>query len=327
MRVLVLGGAGFVGRRVVAQLQQAGGFEVSAASRHPRATPGVRTLSLDARDSGALGTVLREHDALVNCVTGSGPDILANAASLLQALPGSGCRRLVHMSSMAAFGDVDGDVDDETPLGSGGGWYAQAKRDAELQISTLVGPEMGVALLRPGCVHGPGSHLWVERVGDWLRQRRLGDLGAIGDGWSNLVHVDDVARATVRALQVALPADAPLRVNLAAPDSPRWNDYFTALAVALGSTPVRRIHPRQLQLDAYLAAVPLRLWERVAPRLHVSAALVPPALPPSLLKLFAQHRRLRSTQATSGLGLRWTSFAEGVADSARWYRSSRHLAP
>lgn len=326
MRVLVLGGAGFVGRRVVAQLQQAGGFEVSSASRHPRAMPGVRTLSLDARDSEALRGALRDHDALVNCVTGSGPDILANARSLLQALPGSGCVRLVHMSSMAAFGEIDGDIDDETPLGSGGGWYAQAKRDAELQVSTLAGAAMGVALLRPGCVHGPGSHLWVERVGDWLRQRRLGDLGVIGDGWSNLVHVDDVARATLRALQVALPTESPLRVNLAAPDSPRWNDYFTALAVALGTTPVRRIHPRQLQLDAYLAAVPLRLWERMAPRLGVSPSLVPPALPPSLLKLFAQYRRLRSTQATQGLGLRWTSFSDGVIDSARWYRASRQLA-
>lgn len=316
-----------MGRRVVAQLQQAGDFAITSASRRPRPLPGVQTLSLDARDSEALRTVLRDHDAVVNCVTGSGPDILANARSLVQALPGSACSRLVHMSSMAAFGEVDGDIDDDTPLGEGGGWYAQAKRDAERQLSALAGPALRVALLRPGCVHGPGSHLWVERVGDWLRQRRLGDLGVAGDGWSNLVHVDDVATGVVRALQVALPADAPLRANLVAPDSPRWNDYFTALAVALGSTPVCRIHLRQLQLDAYLAAVPLRVWERLAPRLGMAPSLVPPALPPSLLKLFAQHRRLRSTNATVGLGLQWTSFEDGVTDSARWYRSFRQLAP
>lgn len=327
MRVLVIGGAGFVGRRVVAQLQAAGDFAITSASRRPRSMPGVQALSLDARDSDALRTVLRDHDAVVNCVTGSGPDILANARSMAQVLPGSACRRLVHMSSMAAFGELDGDIDDDAPLGDGGGWYAQAKRDAELQLSALAGPDLGVALLRPGCVHGPASHLWVERVGDWLRQRRLGDLGVAGDGWSNLVHVDDVAKAAVRALQVALPADAPLRANLVAPDSPRWNDYFTALAIALGSTPVRRIHPRQLQLDAYLAAVPLRVWERLAPRLGLGPSLAPPALPPSLLKLFAQHRRLRSTNATAVLGLQWTSFEDGVADSARWYRSSRQLAP
>ncbi len=326
MRVLVLGGSGFVGQRVVAQLQRAGGFALSVASRQPRPMPGVQTLRLDARDSSALRAALREHDALVNCVTGSGPDILANASSLLQALPGSGCARLVHMSSMAAFGELDGELDDDAALGTGGGWYAQAKRDAERQISTLAGPEIGVAVLRPGCVHGPGSHLWVERVGDWLRQRRLGDLGVMGDGWSNLVHVDDVAQATLRSLQVPLPADGPLRINLAAPDSPRWNDYFTAMAVALGSTPVRRIHPRQLQLDAYLAAAPLRLLERLAPRLGMAPGRVPPALPPSLLALFAQHRRLLATHATQGLGLRWTSFEDGVIDSARWYRAHRHLA-
>lgn len=326
MRVLVLGGAGFVGRRVVAYLQQAGDFAVTVASRRPQSLPGVQTLVLDARDSSALHAALKGHDAMVNCVTGSGPDILANARSIAQALPGSACRRLVHMSSMAAFGDLDGEIDDDTPLGAGGGWYAEAKRDAELQLSGLAGPNLGVALLRPGCVHGPGSHLWVERVGAWLLQRRLGDLGASGDGWSNLVHVDDVAQATVRALQVALPGAAPLRVNLAAPDSPRWNDYFTALAVALGATPVCRIHPRQLQLDAYIAAAPLRVWERLAARLRLSPTLAPPALPPSLLKLFAQDRRLRSTNAASALGLHWTSFGEGVTDSARWYSSRRPSA-
>lgn len=326
MRVLVLGGAGFVGRRVVAHLQQAGDFAVTVASRRPQFLPGVQTLALDARDSGALHAALKGHDAMVNCVTGSGPDILANARSLAQALPGSGCRRLVHMSSMAAFGDVDGEIDDDTPLGTGGGWYADAKRDAELQLSGLASSDLSVVLLRPGCVHGPGSHLWVERVGAWLLQHRLGDLGLAGDGWSNLVHVDDVAQATVRALQLPLPAASPLRVNLAAPDSPRWNDYFTALAVSLGATPVCRIHPQQLKLDAYFAAVPLRVWERLAARLRLSPRLAPPALPPSLLKLFAQDRRLHSTNAASALGLHWTPFGDGVTDSARWYLSRRPSA-
>lgn len=326
MRVLVLGGAGFVGRRVVASLQQAGGFAITVASRRPPSVAGGQTLRLDARDSKALRAALAGHDAVINCVTGSGPDILANARSLAHAVPGSGCRRLVHMSSMAAFGDLDGDIDDDTPLGAGGGWYAEAKREAELLLAVLAGPDFGVALLRPGCVHGPGSHLWVERVGAWLLQRRIGDLGPAGDGWSNLVHVDDVANATVRTLQVALPANGPLRANLAAPDSPRWNDYFTALGVALGATPVCRIHPRQLQLDAYVAAAPLRVWERLAERLRFAPTLAPPALPPSLLRLFAQDRRLHSTNASSVLGLHWTSFEDGVTDSAQWYRSRRQLS-
>ena len=321
LRVLVLGGAGFVGRRVVAQLHAAG-CRVTVASRRLRpAVNGVDSMVLNAHDAVSLGLALQSQDAVVNCVTGSGPDILGTTRSLVQALRAGGpCQRLVHMSSMAAFGELQGDLADDTPLGVGGGWYAEAKRDAEALLCSAASTSLRIILLRPGCVHGPNSQLWVTRFGDALRQGRLGDLGAAGDGWSNLVHVNDVARATLLALSAQWSGPTAWPVNLSAPDSPRWNDYLVALGCAIKATPVKRIHPRQLQLDAYALALPLRAWERLAPRLGLSAGRwVPPALPPSLLTLFAHDRRLRSDRATVELGLPWTSFAAGVQDSARWY--------
>ncbi len=324
MRVLVLGGGGFVGGRIASRLRNAGRFSVTVASRRvKREVASDAVLVLDGLDTAALRRALQSHDAVINCITGSAATIVRSARSLVEAQLGSPCHRLIHMSSMAAFGNMEGDLDDETPLGEGGGWYAEAKREAERVMSAAAGPETGVALLRPGCVHGAGSHLWVGRIGDWLRQRRLGDLGSAGDGWSNLVHVDDVAQAVHHALELLRPGQS-LRANLAAPDSPRWNDYFVALGCRLGkASPVARIHPRQLQLDAQLAAAPLRAWERIAPRLGVPARFVPPALPPSLLTLFAMDRRMRAGFAGEQLDLKWTPFNDGLADSAQWYLAQR----
>lgn len=319
MKVLVLGGAGFVGRRVVLALKQYGAMVRVASRRAHGGGAADDVLKLDALNTAALHGALADCDAVVNCVTGSGKSIVDTARSLRSAMAGTYCRRLVHMSSMAAFGEISGVVDDDTPLGGGGGWYAEAKRQAEQILSGVVDQGGTAVMLRPGCVHGPGSQLWVQRFGDWLFQRRLGDLGAAGDGWSNLVHVDDVAQAVRAAVWAPLAETTVLRANLAAPDSPRWNAYILALGRNIGAVPVQRIAPWQLKLDSHVAAVPLRVWERMASRLGLPSRWVPPALPPSVLRLLRQDRRLRSRCATEVLGLRWTSFQEGVEDSAHWY--------
>lgn len=310
-RVLVLGGSGFIGRRIVDALRTRPGTSICVASRHPVThAVDVERVGADATDGVALTSALRDCTAVVNCVTGNASTIVQSAGTLAQCLSRSGCRRLIHLSSMAVFGDIEGDVEDDAPLGGGEGWYAYAKRRAE-EILAPLAAKMPLTLLRPGCVYGPGSPLWVTRFGHMLRQRRLGDLGAAGDGWSNLVHVDDVAKAV--AASFAEKSDGIFVANLAAPDSPRWNEYLVSLALAIGAVPVRRVPDWQLSIDSRLLAVPLRLMERFAP------CTATPALPPSLVRLFGQQRRLLSNRATHSLGVRWTPFPDGVESSARWF--------
>src|SRR5206468_2109085 len=81
------------------------------------------------------------------------------------------------------------------------GWYGRAKGEAE---DILAGYEGGTVRVRPGCVGGAGSELWVGCVGRLLKSGRLGDLGAAGDGWSDLVAVDDVCTAIIASLRIAV---------------------------------------------------------------------------------------------------------------------------
>src|SRR5207237_284416 len=111
-------------------------------------------------------------------------------------------------------------------------------------------------VLRPGIVYGPGSAQWSERVARWLHAGRIGDLGACGDGYCNLVHVSDVCAATLKALGTR---DAAGRAyNLGSPQPPTWNEYFVEYGRALGAVPVRRISRRRLRIETKILAPPLK---------------------------------------------------------------------
>jgi len=317
MKVLVLGGSGYVGSRLCALLQ-AGGWAtpVSASSRRP--ADGVASLRVDTRDRAALAQALTGMDAVVNCVAGDAASIGEGARLLAEASRAAGCKRIVHLSSMSVYGPLEGRVDENAPLDPSLGWYGRAKCDAERHIAGFAGSGGEAVILRPGCVWGPGSQLWVGRIARLLRAGRLGDLGIAGDGWSNLVHVYDVCAAVAAALR-SPSAGGIATYNLAAPDSPRWNEYFVDLALAISATPVRRLSPRQLRLDAFVAGPPLKIAHMVLDKAGIGSGALPDPLPPNLLGLWERHLWLDSSAAQRDLNIRWTSYPAALQESAAWF--------
>ena len=325
MRVVVLGGTGYVGSRLCSLLQGSGWAKpVSASSR--RLAAGIESLRVDSRDADALGRALRGVDAVVNCVAGDAASIAQGAQVLAQAAIAAGCPRVVHLSSMSVYGPAEGRVDENAPLDPSLGWYARAKCEAERHVASFAAAGGSAVILRPGCVWGPGSQVWVGRIGRWLRAGRLGDLGIAGDGWSNGVHVDDVCDAVVASLR---SSHTGMRTyNLAAPDSPRWNEYFVDLALAIAATPVRRIASRQLHMDAWLAGPPLKVAQTLLARLGRAARAMPDPLPPGLLGLWERHLLLDASSATQALGVKWTPYAQSLQQSAAWFvREEAGAAP
>ncbi|WP_431097430.1 NAD-dependent epimerase/dehydratase family protein [Polaromonas aquatica] len=324
MRVLVLGGSGHIGGHLLKMLHNTSWAVATGASRrkrHAKDEEALQTgwLELDSRDAGQLASALKNFDAVVNCVAGDGASISEGMHALVDAALKANCPRIVHLSTMSVYGPAEGLINEDAPRDPGLGWYGRAKCEAEASLQEFVRRGGEAVMLRPGCVFGPGSELWVGRIGRWLRSGRLGDLGVAGDGWSNLVHVDDVCQALLVALQLPVaPGELPV-FNLAAPDSPRWNGYFVDLALELKATPVRRISRRQLQVDSWVGGPPLKAAERALKYLGSSSRRIPDALPPGLLRLWAQHIRLDSQAATEKLGLTWTPYTRGLHDSARWF--------
>ncbi len=318
MKILVLGASGHIGQRLISTLAETDWADPMGASRHLSSNPNIRWCQVNSCQQPELQTALQGMDAVVNCVAGDRSSIAQGARVLAQAALQAGKPRIIHLSTQSVYGAVEGRIAEAAPLDPGLGWYGQAKCEAEVHFRHYARLGGVSLIVRPGCVYGPGSQLWVGRIGRWLRAGRLGDLGVRGDGWSNLVHVDDVCTALMKLLRSAHKPGAFAAFNLAAPESPRWNAYFIDLALAIGATPVRRIG-RQVWLDAHLLGPPLKLVQLATKKLAQSTAALPDPIPPALLRLWSQHIQLDASAAMQQLELNFTPYASGLESSAQWF--------
>lgn len=316
--VLVLGANGFIGRRVVAAIG-ASGWAAPVLGVRRAAPPGTlqyeqRVIEATGVESVAAG--LRDVSAIVNCVAGDPATMLAGARALFEAAARfTPAPQIVHLSTMSVYGSAHGLVDESAPMHPDLGPYSESKVAAE--VIAMKYPR--VTLLRPGCVFGPESEQWTSRFARLLIEHRLGDLGVAGDGCCNLVHVDDVASAVVRALQTS--AEGVRTYNLAMRGQPSWNEFLVGFATALRAVPVRRITPRRLKIETKLLAPPLKIAEILCRSARIDPHRLPPPIPPSLLRLMSQDIRLDSTRAETELGQQWRNLSNSLQEAAQWYRA------
>ena len=258
MRVLVTGASGFVGHAACRELL-ARGHEVRALVRRAGSQPeGTTAVAGDLTDAGALVAAVR--DASPEGVVHLAAEIATQRDAervrevnvegmrrLLEACATSGAPKVVFTSTVVT-GEANGALlteDEPLPVQTP---YGRSKQEGE---ALLLGSGLPAVVVRPGHVYGPGG--WYEHE-MLARLRQPGRFAVIGRGdnlW-DVVHVDDVARALVDALERA-PAG---EIYHAADDEPiAYYEFMALSAQALGVGPPRRIPAWVARLAAGSSAV------------------------------------------------------------------------
>lgn len=303
MKLAITGGTGFVGTHLIDRAL-ADGHNVTALTRraHP-GRDGLTWVAGDLANPAALADLVAGADAVIHVAgvlnarsaAGFTAGNVAGTAAVLAAAEGTGVRRFVHVSSLAAR---------EPQLSL----YGASKEAAESLVELA---PLDWVIVRPPAVYGPGD----KETLDLFKMARRGKIFMPPAGRVSYLNVDDLA-----ALLLALAGpDAPIH-QIFEPDDGRpggWShrDFGAALGAAVG-VPARTVHtPRFLlslaaRADRLLRGEKAKLTpDRVSYFSHSDWVADPAMAPPPTLW---QPRILT---------------ANGLVSTAAWYRDRGWLKP
>ncbi len=239
--VLVTGSGGFIGGRVVEILHAFGGLPVRASLRRWSSAVRVGRLPVDivlcdVTDPAQVREAVAGVRSIVHCAYGNEHVTVEGTRNILAAAQAEGVDRVVHLSTMEVYGDVEGEVSEEAPVRRSGWEYRDSKIDAEHLCWRYADGGLPVTVLRPTIVYGPFSRNWTVEFA-----RRLAAGGSFparddAQGTCNLVYVDDLVGVIHRALHREEGVGEAFNVN--GEERITWWSYLDALNEGLGLPPL-----------------------------------------------------------------------------------------
>jgi nucleoside-diphosphate-sugar epimerase len=328
MKVLITGGAGFVGSHLVRRLLSRGNEVVSLDKN-----PGL--FDDELRSGGATlatGSVTNPEDvsrAMAGCelvyhLASPFGDILQPDAAywdievngtrtVLDTAERLRVRRVVHCSTQGVHGIIEQPPGDENSPMAPRDYYCYSKVEGERVCQEYIDKGMDVVIVRPTSVYGPGD------TRGWLKLYRMVSSGwflMIGDGktLNHPVYVENLV--DVFELAASNPA-AKGRVYLAGDQEPvTLTELVSQVGNALGS------EVRIIRFPWYRMA-----WMGATVVEAVSKAIgVKPLVFRRRLSWFKTNRAFRIDRAREELGYRpRVRLKEGLTRTASWYRGAGYL--
>jgi NADH dehydrogenase len=198
--ILVIGGSGFIGSRLVNALSLGNHFVTVPTRRRQRARhlvqlPTVDVVEADVHDDATLSRLIAGRDAVVNLVgilqgrrgQPYGPDFARAHVELPRRIAAAcaqhGVRRVVHMSALGA--DVNGPS-----------MYLRSKGAGEAALHAQ--PGLDLTVFRPSVVFGPGDNF----LNTFARLQRVFPIVPLAGAGTRFapVYVGDVVTAFVNSL-------------------------------------------------------------------------------------------------------------------------------
>ena len=218
-KVLVTGGTGFLGKRLVEMLAEEG-YRVRVLARKLSRVENVLQAGAeiywgDVADSVSLERAIDSVDIVVHAAAGTSGNekdcatgTLLGTGNILDLCKKHRIKKLVYISSCSVYGVADYRRDqlvrEEDALErfpEKRGHYSASKQEAERYVlQAMKEGGLSVVVLRPGTIYGPGGDTFTPMMGFAMGQKLF---VVIGNGKFVLpfVYVDNLAGAIIRSIQ------------------------------------------------------------------------------------------------------------------------------
>jgi len=326
MEILVTGATGFLGRYLVAALQERGDSVRALALPTEDTTwlreRGVAIYQGDICQPSTLIAPMHGVDGVFHLAAMTRMwrpmreyrDVnVTGTENVCRAALAAGVRRLIHVSSGVVYGlGIGRPAREDFPLAPIQEPYSVTKAESDRLVQRMITEDhLPAVIVRPGTVFGPGDSLNFGRIAG----RLLADKGlVIGSGRNALtfVYVTDV----IQGLLLALDRERAVgnAYNIGNDEPLTQKEVLCAIAEEVGASPPR-VHVPYHVLYA-LAFV----TERVA---TLSGYRIQPLVTRQGVKLFGTDNRLAIDKARRELGYApRVSVREGLHRAGEWYRQS-----
>lgn len=331
MKILVTGGTGFLGRRVVDLLvpKHEVRLLVRPTSSRERFPEQVAFHVGDVTDRASLTAAMEGCDAVLHAA--ALVKILApkkdfdriNIDGLENVLDGAREQeigKIVYVSSFMALGPTEhgegGRLDESAPADDRD-WindYERTKTLSDRRARQAIADGLPLNVVYPGVIYGPGEltegNIVVRHILDIVHGRLPGLLGKAERRW-NYSFVEDVARGIVLVLENAPPGE---RYVLAG-DNVTQGEFYGVVDRLTGIRSPRLRFPDPV---AKLSGLLMKTWAQIAGGT--------PKLTPDLVEVYRHDWALDSSKAERELGYTWRSLEEGLGETVDWLKASGEWA-
>jgi len=244
-RILVTGGTGFIGGRLVERLTVEYNARVRVLVRNFIAACRIARCPVEmvCGDVTSVEDVVRavqDCDVVVHCAYGNAGDTAARrlvnlegTRTVLEAARQAGCKRVVHLSTVQVYGPLThGDLDETAPRRYFGDHYSDSKLDAEnLALEYCQKYGLPVTVIQPTVVYGPFATTWTSFILERLKTSRQILVNG-GDGLCNAVYIDDLVSAILLAIVREDAVGEALLISGAQPVT--WKEFYGSYEQMLG---------------------------------------------------------------------------------------------
>ena len=266
---LVTGATGLLGSHICEKLMQSG----EPVRALVRKTSDVRALESfgnvelaygDVTDPGSLKEAFKGVKRVYHAAAAVGdwgswddyfvPVTIGGTKNMIEAAVAEGVERFVHISSISAYGHVNGKglvIDESFPLGQHlykWAYYSRAKAEAEKLVwAAYEKGDLPVTCCKPSWLYGPRDRASMPRI---IRAIRKGKAKLIGGGKNrlNLTYAANEAEGCILAgtKEVGLGQN----YNLSSDGDITLEEYFNKIAECIGEKPIKKKVPYKVAYNA-----------------------------------------------------------------------------